>query len=577
MNQILTSGWTLGCEYMDPISISRPDSIFRALSAAGCVDSGKLGYSIREEAWLFTARFEYALGLPMPAEADEHFFLCFDQLRGAGCVYLNDRRIAAFLDGPLFLDVTGALQEENTVRVVIEPELPTQPDAVRDAGIVGAVRLRSCNYLRAVNLRAHCAGDGLALRLDLDVYTAGKYTVNYTVTRQGELLARQSFTERLGAAERRVAHSIPLDDAEGAQVRAQIERMGVGCEDCVTSIEGAEPAADGIAADGRDLLFMQDAEGLKGRIETLKALGVARLSLHQAEQRPFMAGHTLYGLPVVSPDSRSRVISAPGPGRYALFEESAGRRANLFELMKRSDPVYRAMLPEGAVESARAVSALRMIQAEYLVDQAHECLVEGRPIVLSDVFEQRPQWVGGALVEADGRARPAYWALQRVLSGAHAFVLAPNLGRLTPGEMAKLDVWFAGSLSDPGPMSVGLTAYDEAGYVLASTSFTAYADRTIRLGAMAIRVPRAPAAITLRAVTTRPDGSALTVDKTLTAGISLYEALTRSETTINRQENLWINSAKTVALKVASPAYTGALLPGESFAAEPGGETVETN
>jgi hypothetical protein len=92
----------------------------------------------------FQGQVEYRrlFHLPSGLEAGDQLMLAFDQLRGAAKVSLNDKPLGTIADaGSARFEVSGLLENSNTLVVVVDAPAPDHAGDITAGGITGDVRL----------------------------------------------------------------------------------------------------------------------------------------------------------------------------------------------------------------------------------------------------------------------------------------------------------------------------------------------------------------------------------------------------------------------------------------------------
>lgn len=541
----LTEGWKLHGGFAEPLPLCAPMPIQRALAEAGVIAEAP----VLADAWAFLVPWRYELSFDAPEEEDERHELYFEQLTGSGEMHLNGEKVADIESGECRVDVTEWLLPKNRLSLSFHPVLPGSLSVRPMTGMAGSAALRATNYVTLHHLKVS-AGEA---EIALTAHVSGKFSFNYIVMRGGETI-RHSVQETLRASRQNLRHNISVQ-GDPSEVRLMIERSGIGCENA--SVRPRQPGgAPALSIDAREFFL----DGFEKREALAKELGASALMADGGER--MTEPHALLAHSLASRDGSAVRLTAAAPKKGAAMR----------------DPMIYFHAPElpdlrrfGEGTPKKLVSALRTLQAELIARQYRMALIRGRTAEVLELLESAPAPASCALVEASGEKRPAFAALCGAARRPHAFALPPEYGLVKPGALVRIPIWYIGDTRTARPLSVYVSCYAADGRVIGGASYTAFSNKPVLLGEVAVDVPSGAGLMLVRTQTTGYEGGeGHTADVLLIAGdgeCPLSALMTPRQTTVMAEGAAVHNTGGGIAFSVAMTARGhseyAALLPGE--------------
>ena len=522
-----------------------------ALLEAGEIRNPDFGLRAREIEWIANREWTFETRFEKPETEDERIRLRLEKRFGEICVRLNGGD-EILPQGDMY-ELTGDVQEgENilTITVLPAPHVNAKTASVR-MGFEGA-RLETYNYIRLEK----CSFVSGEASLQLEAFLSGRYRFVYTVSREGELIARTEIQERLPAARRQIVHVFDMGEADGfCDVMFAIERSGIGCDTVRTTIfAGNEEARQIVETDCfADIWLDLGAQAVSG-------------SFTEREKGEF-AKSGLQTVPELEGISYPAMVAPEKLIRYADGQKYWPQDCALFRARKTPEidvEEYRDLFSHSAGEEPERLARLtRYMQAEYVRACAQDAREEEKVFVAAKAAEAEFAYVSDALVESDGYRRPAYWALKGVWQNVHAFARAKS--SYQPGENAILPVVLLRKDSF-GSLKVRCVAYDMQGNVIEQRNIDARFESEF-----ALTMPEQNGIVLLRITVEDAYGKIVSrCDRIVCVSDSKpLEPLWNPERTrISRRDHSIFNEGACIALAVSTNGYYGALLPGESIPSE---------
>ena len=560
----LSEGWSLTDGIVQPLALSEPRSVVSALTEAGLLRDPEKGLGSLSCEWISARRWTYGLSFACPEEDRQRAFY-LENLCGEGCVRLNGRKLADFCDQSLWADCTQALLPgENRLEVVFEPRLRPMPgwDALPEVGLCGGVFLHESCDVRIESLSARRQGDSLLLSCRLARRRGVEYAVRFRILCGEQVLAEREIPvrlkERCGEASCEVrlpgvpAWSERRPEEGVLTVEAEARRQETLCDRAeLCAVMGCERPLRVAQVDA----FRADAQ-TNGLLERLGAQACVLLRAHPGRQEGGLCG----GIP-----SAGYATCAPGSAmqREQLLTGLCGEadawppeESALWRLRAKVQDMPDAELC--ARPMPEVCRYQRAMQAENLRALAEERRLRGEELQVR-LNDQDWKISSGALVDADGEERAAYWALMQAWDALHAAVFFRGDG------VYEVDLLSDGTRCDV--VSVRAAAYDCRGALLSEREFIALSDRTACLGEWRAPFPEGEELILVRTEMKTSDGEPIETCDRLVFATDDPEArlkrLTRDPVELEQDGEALKNSAQTACLCLRAGEAYGFLLPGE--------------
>ena len=456
----IAAQWHLTDGVTGPFSVTQTE-VCAALLEAGEIRNPDYGLRARECEWIANREWMFETRFEKPETEDERIRLRLERRFGDVCVQLNGGE--AILPSGDMYELTGDVCEgENVLRIKVlpTPHVNAKSASVR-MGFEGA-RIETYNYIRL----EECSFTSGEAQIQLEAFLSGRYRFVYTVSRDGELIARTEVQERLPAARRKLVHTFDMGDANGfCDVMLAIERSGIGCDTVRTTIFAGDADVQQIVASENmvDAWLELGAQAVSGTFTERKKGEFAKQGLRTISETE---GNSYFAM--VAPEKLIRYADGQKywPQSCALLrsrktpEIAVEEYENLFSHSVGEEPERFARLT-------------RYMQAEYVRACAQEAREAGEAFVAANASETEFAYVSDALIEVDGYRRPAYWALKSVWQSVHAFVRAKS--SYQPGESVVLPVSLLRKDSF-GSLKVRCSAYDIMGNIIAQKDIDARFD-----------------------------------------------------------------------------------------------------
>ncbi len=467
MTRRIGEGWTLTDGVLDPFLISRPMEVHQALAAQGLIARQAGGSALTAQEWTRLRTFTYACRFDMPQEDDELASLHFPMLAGTGWIRLNGHICWRFEGRGVHFPIPGnahVKQTGNLLEIVCEPDPMGRP-----RGPVGDVFLRTANYLYLHDARFDGRGEQISVKLHLSAFTSGKYVFKYTVALDGNMAVNAEFIERLRVMDDNVpiehVLSVPdpvlwdpaRPDDTAYTVKLSVERLGVGCEQCVAQVamlpEGFVPTRivklqQALLAPGdlreRTLTAARElgAEAVLIEDDRVAEADRAQIYVNWSETpeppSPALTQENLLPYGMLALD-RADCEALPVPMALASLD-TLRLLGGDWGFWPTDRPLYRwfgapPIDVEGyearfgvnaAGDAGRCIRLSRMLQAENLYRAACEARLAGRAMLLDQPMELSPAPESRALIEVDGTQRPACQAIEDAWAAQCAYVRLPE-------------------------------------------------------------------------------------------------------------------------------------------------------
>ena len=495
----LTAGWYLSDGILNTFPIGDARDALSAAVEAGFAPDPLRGMNLMKAEWVYNRRWTYSSHFDAPLEDDERVWLLFERLCGAGEVWVNGGRAAAFEGGETLAEVTqliGAGENELTVRFEAPHlRLPSE-DPMPLLGMVGNVWLLTGNFLSLERLRSRAKGTALTVDLDLADCRAGRYLFAYTASLDGALWRRWRFEETLEEGSASLTHTLDrLDQGEAGsaepgralEIRLDVTHSGVGC---------AQARFEALAPGGgtpRRTMLVRGGALTPAVAETLLSLGADSVCLEGETARRVDADcvHGLkkipwgqaFSCPACAGDLQSGAEGeAFWPPRAPLWRLRGGQAPDVAAL----SALYGERVREDGALAARLT---RYEQAEAVLRYALACRQSGERAVLP----WNAPWeslCSDALTERGGRRRMACDALRRAWRRDAAWADWPVHFAAEPGEELEIALWAA--TDRPGGVEAVLSAcaFGLDGRCLARRRENLRVSAAARVGTMAVTAPK---------------------------------------------------------------------------------------
>lgn len=585
----LGDNWTLrdvGPAYrkglIPPFPIERPMYVMAALKEQGIVGARPVGLEGLKDEWALIRCWLYETAFDWDGQ-DERCQLVCERVGGIRAVRLNGQTVGQWeADGPspraLNLDISQALKEgSNRLQLVFGPEgVPTE----REMGFGAPVRLRAGNFMTLTRAAFIAGESAIEAKIQLKVYTTGKYQFRYGVQLEDETAASVCLEEKLCPGDRTVCHSIPLEKTAVYQcrrpeettyaLRLSIERKGIGCQllvaDCAWVTDSPSRGC---------LIVAEEERFAQGQMALARALGAQAVCWAGGAVSPLtgltpLSGEQLNAWPCCQVPALAQLEDMqalagdqsfwpPQEGGIWAYTRSAypdeGRMQALFG-------------PNAMGDAGRAARLSRFWQAECVRRGALQARLEGKPYGVIQLQENRPCLGSSALVEYNGAARPAYDALQEAWKRVAVYASLGEDLRVLPGETAKIPLWLLSAGEKREVVRIRAACLNLEGKAVAGVTLTAMLGEDACAGEITCPLSAGEDAYILRVEAVRGEAEILArADFTLCAcaGEAPLAPLMKLEGALLRERGgLLVNEGGRAALGVCSAGYR-ALLPGEGM------------
>ena len=560
----LTAGWHLTDGVLNTFPIGAARDALSAAVAAGFAPDPLRGMNLMGAEWVYNRRWAYHSHFDTPAEDDEHVWLLFERLCGAGEVWVNGGRAAAFEGGEALVEVTALLApEQNELTVRFDAPGLTLPsdNPMPPLGILGDVWLVTGNFMRLERTVSRGQGAALGVTHQLTTFAAGKYVFSYTASLDGARWRQWTFEETLPAGHASLTHTLDrLDQGEcdaaratSLDVRLEVTRSGVGCAQVrFEAWLGGEP---------RRALLVHGAFTPE-LATTFRALGADAVALADDAARSVDAD-CLYGLHKLTGEAFACPACVKDLRAEAAGEAFWPPRAPLWRLRGGAAPDVEALIalfgPKARVDGALAARLTRYRQAEAVLRHA----LTGRTRNQQTLLAWNAAWeglCGEGVTERGGRPRMALGALRRAWAAECAWAEWPEGAAAEPGETLTIPLWAASDR--PGGLEAALrvSVFDLNGQRLAWRKERVRVAAAAQLASVPVDAPQEGALI-VRCELTDEAGSALCrMDRALPVRgkAAPMEALIAALAGIKRGGGEAVNAGEVAALGACL-----CLLPGE--------------
>ena len=498
----LDDGWYLSDGILNPFPVGEATDVMSAAVKAGYAPDPLKGLNLMKGEWIYNRAWTYSTVFETPPEEDERVFLFFERLTGQGEVFVNGRRAGSFGSGEARVDVTALIAcEHNELRLRFQAPgllLPAE-NPMPLLGLAGPAWIITGNFVTLERVVSRTDGRMMTVEHDITAHTAGKYTFTYTVSQDGLLINRESYTEQLPAARVIRTHTVSLagEDAGSApccDVRVVVERSGIGCAQ--VSFRAPLP---GRGAGRRAVLLYKPPT--QETMKAVAALGADAVCVSGGEKSIVDADclFDMKRLPAVSAHFADAACVAP----RTLADEARDEpfwppRTPLWRLRGGVRPDVEALSalygPDAAQNGDTAALLTRYEQAAALLRYA----LCARQCGETAVVPWCAPWeslCGEGVTERGGRPRMAYWTLKAAWMPDIAWPELPDRAA-ERGAAIRIPIWAASDRAGGEEVSVDVSVYRMDG------SRVAHSTKTARLD-----VPRCVDTIELDA----PDGGALIV------------------------------------------------------------------
>ncbi len=497
----LTEGWRLTDGILPECLLAQPCDVLTALREAGHVPDYSQGLNAMACEWISARRWKYSLTFDLPEEDDERFLLELNRVCGRGEALLNGETVGEFENGAVRLDLTGFLKPEgNVLELWFQAPAsaymrPDQAEPLPRIGLCAPAVLRAVNFVTVEEISLSSGMEGedgtLCVKTRLTAHTAGRYAFRYILSLDGELAGMFEFYERLPAARRLVRHDLKvvlpalLDvkrlDETVYDVKVSIERAGVACD--VRHMETAFRRREGEVIRRAAVSAWPPPADL---IDRLIGLGADGIVLSGAPENGFEKNDFLAGLTVVLDNG---IIEAQGMVRAGKLEKlAAGETAwppenSALWRLRGGGEVKDAALFADADTYARL---LRYSQAIRVAREARLARRMERGAA-AQIDEPFPFLASNALIEWDGKERPALRSLRHAWKAEHCFVEAAGIQR--PGSELDIPI-FGLAEKRPGEiLTVSARLLTMNGEELASCSYPVIGGKNRPAGQLTARLP----------------------------------------------------------------------------------------
>ena len=196
--------WFLTDGILPDVRLGAPLRVMDALLRAGVVkDDGTLVSRLSRE-WVFRRSWRYYADFAAPKTEGTRVFLEMDGLFGKYTVLLNGNEIFRGDSEYLKAEATGALQAENRVEIVFEPE--SNETMLPVSGIYGNLMLYDCGNLAVTKMDANFTGDMCTVVSCVNALTDGEVQLIYTLTTESGMREKKIYYT-LSRGENEIEHS----------------------------------------------------------------------------------------------------------------------------------------------------------------------------------------------------------------------------------------------------------------------------------------------------------------------------------------------------------------------------------
>ncbi|MBQ2954994.1 MAG: hypothetical protein IJE08_00885 [Clostridia bacterium] len=503
----LTEGWKLTDGILPEMEMDRPVGVYEALRENGIVRDANIGMNAMACEWISARRWVYSLTLEAPDEGDDRTYIELPKVIGRGEAAVNGETVAAFESGAARIDLTGKLTEgENKLEISFEPELYLRPQnalPVAQTGLRCAPVLRTANYVtvETVSLTSRTDGEDGVIRAEfnLNVHSEGKYTFRYSLMGGDEPAGQHEMHETLTEGSHTVCHELKVEkpvrlDVNRMEdtvygVRFSLEKGGVGCD--VRHMETAfrkNMRPRRCFAAGR---YPMDEETAKRLLE----MGADGIVLTGMPKNAFEKNDFLWGLTAAEDGARADGTGMISPEKLKEYAQDLPCWPLDTAVWKlRGGQIGPETRDVGAEKYA---AAMRLHQAQHVLDEAGRALREGRPVI-AQLDEEFGYFASPALIEKDGSERPALSLLKEKWRSAYACCELPEGGRAKPDTLLHLNVWAMAETLPGEVLSASVHVANIEGEEIASTTFPVMGGDMRMAGVMNLRTPKEEALLIVR-------------------------------------------------------------------------------